>query len=182
MLLQLGCGVRHARRLDQAYHPGTHPIQDRLEQFGQTRALVIGSYSECSPDVDSLAVASARAWAARNWQEYGSRSEAECYSFIITAYRRQIGVYAAREMARHRLVRIPYIGVPHAALGRRTRRGDPGLGGGGYREHAIGAEAADVPTSPATRRWWGGTASTSSRHEVAAWRGAGGELAAGVSV
>ena len=136
--------VRHARRLDQAHHPGTHPIQDRLEQFGQTRAAVIGSYSECSPDVHSLAVASARAWAARNWQEYGSRSEAECYSFIITAYRRQIGVYAAREMARHRLVRIPYIGIPHAALGRRTRRGDPGLGGGGYREHAIGAEAADL--------------------------------------
>ena len=69
---------------------------------------------------------------------------ASTWCVFVTAYRRQIGVYAAREMARHRLVRIPYIGIPHAALGRRTRRGDPGLGGGGYREHAIGAEAADL--------------------------------------
>ena len=126
--------VRHARRLDQAHHPGTHPIQDRLEQFGQTRALVIGSYSECSPDVHSLAVASARAWATRNWQEYGSRSEAECYSFIIT-------LPPSGECTR----RERWHGLASPAHTLESRTGRPGLGGGGYRERSIGVE---VPASP----------------------------------
>ena len=44
-------------------------------------------------------------------------------------------------------------------------------------EEATGSMPLELrlPTSPATRRWWGGTASTSRRREVAAWRGAGGD-------
>ena len=44
-------------------------------------------------------------------------------------------------------------------------------------EEATGSMPLELrlPTSPATRRWWGGTASTSGRREVAAWRGAGGD-------
>ena len=46
----------------------------------------------------------------------GARSEAEARGFFVAGLRRFVGVYAAREMARHRLHRVPLVGVPRAVL------------------------------------------------------------------
>ena len=35
---------------------------------------------------------------------------------VMASLRRRVGVYAAREFARHRLRRIPLVGVPRGAL------------------------------------------------------------------
>ena len=39
----------------------------------------------------------------------------------------------------HRLHRVPFVGVPRAAINARMRRGDPGLGGGGPVIHPVRA-------------------------------------------
>ena len=58
--------------------------------------------------------------------------------YIITAYRRRLALTSAREFARHRLHRVPYIGVPRAAIAQhRVVHGAPGLGGGGPVAHQI---------------------------------------------
>ena len=47
---------------------------------------------------------------------------------------------SAREFARHRVHRLPFIGVPRAAIGQhRIVHGAPGLGGGGPVAHQIRA-------------------------------------------
>ena len=49
-----------------------------------------------------------------------------------------VGGTSAREFARHRLHRVPYIGVPRAAIAQhRVVHGAPGLGGGGPVAHQI---------------------------------------------
>ena len=62
----------------------------------------------------------------------------EARGYIITAYRRRLALASAREFARHRLHRVPYIGVPRAAIAQhRVVHGAPGLGGGGPVAHQI---------------------------------------------
>ena len=46
----------------------------------------------------------------------GARSMTEARAFFIARLRRSLSVVIAREMARHRLRRIPFIGVPRAAI------------------------------------------------------------------
>ena len=129
---------------------------------------MIGSSAKCSVDGHSLAVClSPRAWATRHWQEFGSRSEADCYSFIIT-------LPPSGECTR----RERWHGLASPAHTLESRTGRPGLGGGDYRERSIGVE---VPASPHQALVGGGTASTSRRREAAA-RGAGGERACEVHV
>ena len=65
----------------------------------------------------------------------GARSEAEARSWWIGYCRRRIGVAVARAMARHRLRRVPFIGVPRPVLDARARRGAaaaPVPAGAGY--------------------------------------------------
>ena len=116
--------LTHAARLDVAHSPaGTTPIQDRLRSFSPTRALVFGSYGEGSADVHALIAAAASAQAGRVWRRWGSRSESEARGIVTAALRRSVGVFVAREFARHRLRRVPMVGVPRAALdARRGRR------------------------------------------------------------
>ena len=49
----------------------------------------------------------------------GARSAGEARGFVVlvASLRRRVGLMAAREMARHRLRRMGYIGVPRTALG-----------------------------------------------------------------
>ena len=118
----------HARELDRLYsRPPSTPIADRLQSFGQVRALVFGQYAETSPDVDALVVECAYAIARKRWRLMGARSEAEARSYWVGICRRRIGIAVARAMARFRIRRAPFLGVPRAVLDERTRRGVLGL-------------------------------------------------------
>ena len=112
----------HARRLDLRLSPaGTTPILDRLSAYTRTRGLVFGNYAEASPDVHALVAAAADLIARRDWRRMGFRTVAEARSIVITRLRRELGVRVARAFARYRVRRIPFIGVPRAAL-QRVRR------------------------------------------------------------
>ena len=131
---------RHARELDVKYSAqGTTPILDRLESFGPVRPLVMGQYAECSADVHALLRLAAEATARSRWRLIGARSAVEASNFFLQVYRRRLGLAIGREMARHRLHRVPFVGVPRAAMNARMRRGDPGLGGGGPVIHPVRA-------------------------------------------
>ena len=112
-----GAYVRHAQDMDRRYSPaGQTPVEQRLMSFTPVRALVIGQYGEASPDVHSLLEVAAQQRAARMWRCMGARSQEEFYSFTVASYRRRLGMVAVREMARHRLARVPYVGAPRAAV------------------------------------------------------------------
>ena len=80
------------------------------------RALVVGNYAEASADVHQLVSIVAGELAQRRWRRMGARSQAEARGFFIASLRRSLCVVFAREMARHRLRRIPFIGVPREAI------------------------------------------------------------------
>ena len=109
----------HARQLDVAHHGGTPgPVLQRLQAFGTVRGLVFGAYSEASADVhDVLAVAATEA-ARTRWAPAGARSIGEYRAYLISSYRRRVGLTVAQAFARHRLARVPYIGVPRSAVER----------------------------------------------------------------
>ena len=110
---------RHARRLDEAHSPaGTTPVYDRLVAMGQTRGLVFGQYGEASPDVHEVLGHAATATAQRVWRLMGARSADEARGFVMQQLRRRLGVVAVREMARHRLHRLAYIGTPRGVVDR----------------------------------------------------------------
>ena len=89
---------------------------DHLRSFTRVRGLVCGNYGECSPDVHELLAIIADGLAARRWRLMGARSATEARAFFIARLRRSLSVVIAREMAHHRLRRIPFIGVPRAAI------------------------------------------------------------------
>ena len=111
-----------ARAADRQYSaPDTNPILDRLlRSFGQTRGLAFGAYGEVSPDVHAVA---ADGLAARQWRDMGARTQEEARSFIVSSLRRRLGLVICREFARHRIRRVPYIGMPRAVVKRRIQRG-----------------------------------------------------------
>ena len=51
----------------------------------------------------------------------GARSEDEAYSCHVQRFRRDVGIAVAREFARYRLLRVPFIGVPRAVVRDRRR-------------------------------------------------------------
>ena len=53
----------------------------------------------------------------------GARTQEEARSFIVSSLRRRLGLVICREFARHRIRRVPYIGVPRAVVERRMQRG-----------------------------------------------------------
>ena len=106
---------RHAEKLDNT--PGVTPgVKTRLESFTPVRGVVAGQFGECSDDVHSLIDVCADAIAAKEWRALGARSAKEARGFIVAKLRRRIGLVVVREMARHRLKRVPLIGVPREAL------------------------------------------------------------------
>ena len=89
---------------------------DEPRRDGRVRGLVCGNYGECSPDVHEVLAITADGLAARRWRLMGARSATEARAFFMARLRRSLSVVIAREMARHRLRRIPFIGVPWAAI------------------------------------------------------------------
>ena len=67
----------------------------------------------------------ARRRARAQWRRYGARSEAEAYGFFVASLRRMLGVFVAREFARHRLRRLPFVGMTRAAFDAYQRRPTP---------------------------------------------------------
>ena len=51
--------------------------------------------------------------------EAGNHAVKEARSFVVSSLRRRLGLVICREFARHRIRRVPYIGVPRAVGERR---------------------------------------------------------------
>ena len=115
-------GARGGPAIQRARH---QPILDRLRSFGQTRGLAFGAYGEASPPTRTRALLTVAAdgLAARQWRDMGARTQEEARSFIVSSLRRRLGLVICREFARHRIRRVPYIGVPRAVVERRMQRG-----------------------------------------------------------
>ena len=79
--------------------------------------------------------------AARRWRRLGFRTEAEALSACTTIVRRRVGVAAVRAYARHRVARVPYVGVPRAAIVDQMRRQAEARAGAGLARGHVSAEA-----------------------------------------
>ena len=120
---------RHARELDRRFSPaGQSPILQRLQSFGRTRGLVFGAYGEASADVHDLLSLAATAQAEHLWRESGARSAAEMRALLIGRARRRVGMAVVQAMARHRLARVPYVGVSRTVVQARAQRRQQGGG------------------------------------------------------
>ena len=104
------------------------------------RGLVFGQYGEWSEDVDSLLELAATSRARRDWRFLGARSQSEARGVFIALYRRRLGCFVVREYARHRLRRIPFIGLTREQVTTRRRRRATATTG---RDVAAGVLAAD---------------------------------------
>ena len=98
-------------------------------------ALVFGNHGEASQDVHHFISAAARKLASDTCDRLGARSEDEAYSCHVQRFRRDVGIAVAREFARYRLLRVPFVGVPRAVIrdrhaGRRERGGESGASSG----------------------------------------------------
>jgi len=144
--------THHARELDRRFHQHdyrvTHtagPIEQRLQSFTTVRGLVFGQFGEASADVHDLISIAADLEAQQQWQLAGARSATEMRSFLVSRIRRRMGVTAVQAMVRHRLARVPYIGVPRHFITARMQRG--AAGGQPY-----APAPSHAPTSTSSRR------------------------------
>ena len=148
----------HARRLDlradvRAHNAGaTGAVEARLESFGVVRPLVFGQYGEASLCVHEFLELVARSAAVDTWRALGSRSWSEAYGYYLSSLRRSWGVLAVREMARHRLRRVIYVG---AGARPRAQQAWEDAGGRGAWRQWMHASHADFHAYEAghTRRW-----------------------------
>ena len=89
------------------------------------------------------------------WRDMGARTQEEARSFIVSSLRRRLGLVICREFARHRIRRVPYIGVPRAVVERRMQRGQ--LVGGPQARVPLYVpyvrRLLPVPTRPARGAW-----------------------------
>jgi hypothetical protein len=130
----------HARKLDLDVNGGGTAVRDRLQSFGRVRGLVFGQYGEWSEDVDSLLELAATASARRDWRMRGNRTMEESRGIYIALFRRRLGCFVVREFARHRLRRLPFVGLTRDQVRARRRRRDTPVQG---RDEAAGVRAAD---------------------------------------
>jgi hypothetical protein len=101
-----------ARAADRQYCGSTARRAPTPSSTGCARST--GAYGEASPDVHALLTVAAD----------GARTQEEARSFIVSSLRRRLGLVICREFARHRIRRVPYIGVPRGAVvERRMQRG-----------------------------------------------------------
>ena len=63
----------------------------------------------------------AEAQAEELWREAGARTASEMRAILIGRMRRRVGMGTVQAMARHRLARVPYVGVSRA-FGHRASR------------------------------------------------------------
>ena len=92
---------------------------------------MLGQYAEASQDVHHALSIAADTAAAAQWRGMGARTQAEARQYFIQSFRRRLGTFVAREYARFRLRRVPFIGAARALVAQRPRRGAGGIGGGG---------------------------------------------------
>jgi hypothetical protein len=92
----------------------TDAVSGTLRALGTVRGLVFGQYGEASEDVHRLLGAAAVFAAKSEGRQHGAPSGtlARLTALFMSQLRRAWGVNTVREMARHRLVRIPLIGAP----------------------------------------------------------------------
>ena len=81
-----------------------------------------------------------RSYAQSTWRSSGARTQSEAYGYWLQAYRRDMGMTVVREMARHRLNRVPFVGVERRFVQERVRahvvHGDQGRLGDFYAHQA----------------------------------------------
>ena len=163
--------LTNAQKLDRELsRQGTTPIEDRLRYFGDVRGVVVGAYSEASRDVHNVLEAAADKIAERGWRAIGARTQEEARGFYIALVRRRMGLAAARAMARHRLSRVPWVGVARQVVVDADRTGATAR----RREHGDARrwrKSSTQTTSSRTRhaRWgraWGGVGSERRRRKV----------------
>ena len=77
---------------------------------------------------DLLALA-ATAQAEQMWREAGARTATEMRALLISRARRRLGMAVVQAMARHRLARVPYVGVSRAVVQARAQRRQQQQGG-----------------------------------------------------
>ena len=118
---------RHARDLDlradvRAHNGGrTGAVAAALAQYGPVRAAVVGQYGEASTDVHELFDIAVERATRDSWRFLGARSQAEARSYFASSMRRAWGVAFVREMARHRVSRLCYVGTTRRAGARAAR-------------------------------------------------------------
>ena len=98
--------VRKARRADVEYNDwdpatqGMGPCEERLGEFGVTRALVAGPRGEVSTDFTRLVKNAADVGAERKWRRMGARSQSEARAVLLNRYRRMAGITIVKAAAR----------------------------------------------------------------------------------
>ena len=96
-----------------------------LQGLPGVRGLVVGPWSEASPDVHALAAEVADRHAEREWRLLGSRSKDEARSRYVTDVRRRWGCTFWREWARLMQARIARLQVPQMAAAAPARHAAP---------------------------------------------------------
>ena len=135
----------HARRLDRrisernprqgglgAGPDDTTDVFDHLAALGRSftrvRGLICGNYGERSRMSMSSSPSPLMAWQRVGSASWEHDQPPRHGPFFIARLRRSLSVVIAREMARHRLRRIPFIGMPRAAIrDRPPQRAQPGV-------------------------------------------------------
>ena len=119
----------HAARLDarpdvQAFNAGRRDaVSSVLAGYPQVRALVVGQYGEASLDVHELLDLAVEAATRRDWRYLGARSQSEARGYYAASMRRAWGCLFVREMARHRLRRVLYVGAGHRPRAAQAQQG-----------------------------------------------------------
>ncbi|KAL1527728.1 hypothetical protein AB1Y20_009113 [Prymnesium parvum] len=123
MSKQFTVGQRTTRQRRLGVNGVARCVIEPLRSFTQVRGLVFGHYGEASTDVHDLVTLAASNLAGMRWQLAGARSVAEMRAFLVSRCRRKVGLATGQAMARHRLARLPYIGVPRAVVQAQLQRG-----------------------------------------------------------
>ena len=91
-------------------------VEQRLAEFGQVRALIVGPRGEVSKDLAWLITQMAKVGAERKWRIMGARSIPEARAVLKRRFTRMLGNFAIRAGAR---LKREVLGI---ALGERRRR------------------------------------------------------------
>jgi hypothetical protein len=92
----------------------TTAVMGARRALGPVRGLVFGQNGEGSADVHALLRAAAKSAALTEGRQHGAPSGTipRLTALFESQLRRAWGVTVVRDMARHRLIRLPHIGVP----------------------------------------------------------------------
>ena len=63
-----------------------------------------------------LLEAAAESMAKAKWAQLGCHSQGEAKGFFLNDFKRRLGLVAMREMARHRINRVHFVGMPRAVV------------------------------------------------------------------